>query len=265
MKSLQINKRAFQTLSAFIVASVLTCSFAAGEYFGFDSYQSYLNHYYSQQANTVLPTVPTIPVAQVGQIPNQTPKTIQPVTVFTPATTTVIATNPVQQAPVQYYNGFSSYEAYLNNYYATIGNPRTVAPANLIPMETTTCLTVSDILKTDVEGQFLACDGTLYTVTKNETALATAPKFLLNYSIQYQDIVQEEVVPEATVFTPVYVYPELAPRTETVEPVPAIGFNKVQALDFQVGNRYSFDSGLSLTVLEMNDNRCLNFVVSVIF
>jgi len=258
MKRLQINKKAIRGISAFLIATVLSCGFAAGEYFGFDSYQEYLNHYYSQNAsNAVLPTIPTTPSTQVAV----TPKTIQPVTVFTPAVSTIPVEPRIATVPTQYYNGFASYEAYLNNYYATIGNPRTVAPANLAPMQTTSCLTVSDILKTDVEGQFLACDGTLYTVTRNEAAIAAAPKFLLNYSIQYQNLVQEPadfdpVRPAPTVYTPVHVYPDLTPKFETVDPVPAVDFNKVQALDFQVGNRYTFDSGLSLTVLEISDNRC---------
>lgn len=227
MKRLQTNKKAIQSLIAVLVLTLTSASFAESE-----SYQMYLDRI------------------------NNTVRTIQPVTVFIPTTQTQNQQTNTQNYQTQHYNGFSSYEAYLNNYYATVGNARTVMPSDLEPVQTTTCLTVSDILKINIEGQYLACDGTLYTLTRNESVATTPARFLLDYSINYQEIAPEVVTPEATVFTPVYVYPEVEARTQVVEPVPAVGFNTVQALEFEVGNSYTFDNGLKLTVLEITDNRC---------
>ncbi len=249
-----VSKKFFLSISSLVLTAFLSLSFAAGEYFGFDSYQAYLNNYYSQQvAQGYLPTIPTTPARQIAQ----SPKTIQPITVFTPATTEQaqqsVATVPVEQ---NYYNGFLSYQAYLNNYYATIGSISGATPENLEPLQTQSCLSVNDILKTDIEGQYLACDGTLYTVTRNTETAVTAPKFLLNYSIQYERITEVAPQAEGTIYTPVYVYPELTPKAEVVDPVPAIAFNKIQALEFSIGNSYTFENGLKLTTLEINDNRC---------
>lgn len=264
MNNFEFGKKTLLSICTIALTTLLTVSFAAGEYFGFDSYEAYLSNYYSQEriaASSELVNIPTRPEARVT-VNAVRPKTIQPVTVFTatPNTTNTQVTSVQLEPTLQttnYYNGFSSYEAYLNNYYATIGGSRNVTPEELLPMQTTTCLSADDILKTDVEGQYLSCDGTLYTVARNIDVAETAPQFSVNYTIQYDQI--SETTPDLVGFTPVYVYPEQTPempRTETVEPVAPVTFKNVQALDFEVGNSYTFDSELNLSVLEINDNRC---------
>ncbi len=268
-----------------VMATLLPISFAAGEYYGFDSYEAYLQNYYAYESvsnsvsNAELPTVPTSPVSHYAATENielrsvsvnnaAGVRTIKPITVFT---ATPVGVNTVAQQDnlsattsqyYQYYNGFSSYDAYLNNYYATIGNladGRSITPSNLTPLQTSSCLSANDILNIDVEGQYLSCDGTLYTVTQNANSPVATPEFAVNYNIAYQriiDVKPEVVKPEVVtpeVATPVYVYPEV---TEIVSAPEVVAYRNVQALDFQVGFSYTFNDDLKLTLLELNDNRC---------
>ncbi len=261
-RMLQVLRFSLLTLLALLISNG-----AAQSYNGFASYQDYLNNYYGQSAY-------------------QTPTPIRAVT-YTPYTTTTSPYTTQQTNTTSAYNGFASYQDYLDNFYAgqnvpspavdpcgfaqtmsifvsanndcaPVNTPRVttqpttttafngypsyqayldafyagqVAPQQTVPQQTTSPVNTSvtsGFYGYNSYEEYLAA----FYVVNNTAAPTTTPNpgYNVNYTV--------------TQTTP--------PRAPTPEP----STNVSGYFDFVIGQAYQFSNGLIMTVETLTDNRC---------
>ena len=233
----------------------------AGTFQGFASYQAYLDNYYAQNgasqttgsqtatqantANTFAAVTPvTVYTSQVGAnaAVNTTVNTAINTTVNT-ATTSVGA-----------FQGFASYQEYLDNYYAQGSSlntsTQTQQPTSTDPFQ--------GFGSYDAYlANFQATNGTVtnqnnysvYNVVPTQTTQAP------NYSVDYS-ITQQQVPNNATIFTNLNPQTPFYPITPPQPATPPVVENQGDFFDFEVGSSYSPVQGLIVTVLSIQDNRC---------
>ncbi len=243
----------------------------ASSFQGFASYQEYLDNYYAQNGGTQ-----NTNSQSTSQATNQTSSSIQtntfptlnigtPVTVYTTqiganATTNIAPTQPINAGTFQ---GFASYQDYLNNFYSqntTVGNASPTVNNTQAPVATDPFggfgsyeaylanyqATVGTITNNTVANNY-----SVYNVVPTQTT--QAPNYTVNYSVTQQ---QQNGGTSYTQLTPQpYIQPYIQ-TTNNQSPMLNSDYNQPGLFDFEVGREYTLFQSLGISVLSIQDNRC---------
>ena len=205
------------------VQNTNTQTIATNAYNGFASYQDYLDNFYAGQ-NVPAPTVDPCGFAQTMSIFVSPNNDCAPVNTVTPTRTTTTTTA---------FNGYPSYEAYLEAFYA--GTTTSTGPSQQTTPAVNTSVTSGYYGYNSYEEYlqaFYALNNTSAPTTTNPTAPAGG------YDVSYTVTQTGNQAP---------------PRTDTQV---APSTNVSGYFDFVIGQAYEFSNGLIMTVESLSDNRC---------
>lgn len=275
-RMVQVLRLSLVTLLAFLISNG-----AAQSFNGFASYQAYLDNYYGQSAYQSAYQTPT-PIRTVTYTPNTT--TTPYYTQNTRQTVQTIQTNNTSP-----YNGFASYQDYLDNFYAGQNVPspsvdpcgfaqtmsifvspnNDCAPVNNArivtqPVATTTAFngypSYEAYLDAFYAGQVAPQQTTPQQTTAPVNNSVTSGFYGYNSYEEYLAAfyaVQNTTPPATTTPNSGYnVNYTVTQTTPPAAPTPEPSSNVSGYFDFVIGQAYQFSNGLIMTVETLTDSRC---------
>ena len=248
----------------------------AASFQGFASYQAYLDNYYAQNGTTQSST------QNINQTPTQAPAVTQtntyptlnigtPVTVYTtqigvnaPANNTTTVTTSTPPATTGAFQGYASYQAYLDSFYA-----QNTTTANTNPVNTNQTSVATDPFAGfgSYDAYLANYQATVGALTTNNNAtnnysvynvVPTQTTQAPNYAVDYS-ITQQQVQNNQTNYTQLSPQPYTQPYTQPAAnqtPIINTNYNQPGFFDFEVGRNYTLFQSLGITVLSIQDNRC---------
>lgn len=259
----------FRVLFALVLVGLLSGALAQS-YYGFASYQDYLNNFYAQNNQRASVS----PYSTTASYPQTLPGTLT--SPYLP-TTRAITTTGGSSDP---YNGFSSYQAYLDSYYAgqNVPSPTVdpcgfaqamsilVSPNNCAP--TTRLLPGTSNTSTAFNGysSYQAYLDAFYARTGSTQATQQTPSPSVNNSAtsgyygynSYNEYLNAFYALNNRGATTAPATNYNVDYSVTTTPTSTQGY-----FDFVIGQPYQFNNGLIMTVETLNDNRCPQGVTCV--
>lgn len=243
--------------------SVPNYAASAGLYQGFSSYQAYLDNYYAQNGGSSQ-TTQTATTPAITNIVSTTQIAPTPVTVYTSpigsGQISSVPTTTITNTATGAFQGFSSYQAYLDNFYAQLGN--TSPTTNQVSTTTGTGPFQGFDSYDAYLSNYLATVGasgpgnnfSVNTVITNQST--QAPNYAVNYGITQLQLQDANGV-SYTQLSPQF-GPLTAPQNTTANQPVAVNTNYTQPgfFDFEVARNYTLFQSVGLRVISIQDNRC---------